>query len=166
LAVWWIRLGILPERIDPGHPEQNGRHERFHRTLKEETVTPPKGSLSEQQAAFEYFREQYNQDRPHESLENRTPAALYRPSARPFPNRVPEIVYPDQMIIRKVRPSGRIRWRGGELYISEALIGEPVAFEQIEDRSFQIYYGPIRLAVYDEIKAKLLRPSAAKKEQH
>jgi transposase InsO family protein len=164
LAVWWIKLGIVPERIEPGHPEQNGRHERFHRTLKQETVTPPKGSLAEQQVAFDCFREEYNRDRPHEALADRTPATLYRPSTRPFPSRLPEMTYPENMLVRKVRPSGRIRWQGGELFISEALIGEPVALEPISDHSFQVYYGPVTLAIYDEKKAKLLRPSAATKE--
>lgn len=166
LAVWWIKLGVVPERIEPGHPEQNGRHERFHRTLKQETVTPPKGSLAEQQVAFDCFREQYNQDRPHEALTDRTPAAVYRPSPRPYPTRLPEMTYPENMQVRKVRPSGRIRWQGRELFISEALIGEPVALEPINDHSYYVYYGSIILAIYDEKKAKLLRPSAAAKEKH
>jgi putative transposase len=165
LSVWWIKLGISPERIDPGHPEQNGRHERFHRTLKEETATPPKGSLSEQQAVFEYFRQQYNKDRPHEALDNKTPATLYRSSSRPYPGRIPEIAYPDQMIVRKVRPCGSIRWQGRELFITGVLTGEPVAFERIDDRFFQVYYGPIKLAIYDEKRAKLLRPSAARRKR-
>jgi hypothetical protein len=164
LSVWWIKLGIIPERIDPGHPEQNGRHERFHRTLKEETATPPKGSLSEQQAAFESFREQYNRDRPHEALDDKTPDALYCSSCRPYPVTEPEMTYPDEMIVRKVRASGSIRWRGKEIFISEVLIGEPVGFEQFDDRSYQIYYGPIELAIFDEKRAKLLRPWAATKK--
>ncbi len=166
LAVWWIRLGIVPERIAPGHPEQNGRHERFHRTLKEETVTPPKGSLVEQQVAFDCFREQYNWDRPHEALAGQTPATLYRPSLRPYPARLPEMTYPEHLQVRRVRPRGSIRWQGSELFISEALIGEPVALEQISDHLFQIYYGPVLLTTYDEKKAKLLRPSAATREEH
>jgi len=164
MAVWWIKLGIVPERIAPGHPEQNGRHERFHRTLKQETVTPPKGSLAEQQVAFDCFREQYNRDRPHAALADQTPASWYRPSTRPYPPRLPEMTYPEHLQVRRVRPSGSIRWQGAELFISEALIGEPIALEPITDHSFQVYYGPILLAVYDEKKAKLLRPSAATQE--
>lgn len=165
LAVWWIKLGILPERIDPGCPEQNGRHERFHRTLKEETASPPKASALDQQQAFDYFRREYNEDRPHEALGDIPPGKVYISSRRPYPSRLPEIVYPDHLIIRKVRPSGRIRWQGGELYISEALIGEPVAFEAIDERSFQIYYGPIKLAVYDEEKKKLITPPVIRRKQ-
>lgn len=165
LAVWWIKLGILPERIDPGCPEQNGRHERFHRTLKEETASPPKASAIDQQQTFDYFRREYNEDRPHEALGDIPPGKVYTSSRRPYPSRLPEIVYPDHLIIRKVRPSGRIRWQGGELYISEALIGEPVAFEAIDERSFQIYYGPIKLAVYDEEKKKLITPPVIRRKQ-
>lgn len=165
LAVWWIKLGILPERIDPGCPEQNGRHERFHRTLKEETALPPKATLVDQQQAFDYFRRDYNEDRPHEALDDIPPARVYTASSRPYPSRLPEMVYPGNMIIRKVRPSGRIRWRGGELYISEALIGEPVAFDPIDDTTFQIYYGPIILAVYNEKTKKLIKPPVTKRKR-
>lgn len=158
LAVWWIKLGILPERIDPGHPEQNGRHERFHRTLKEEVLSPPKASLFEQQQAFDRFCQEYNYDRPHEALANKTPDNIYQPSPRPYPSRLPEMVYPDHMPIRKVRPNGALWWRGQEYYISETIIGEPVAFEQIDDRYFEMYYGPIKIAIYDDAKKKIIKP--------
>ncbi len=124
--------------------------------MKEETVTPPKGSLVEQQVAFDCFREQYNWDRPHEALAGQTPATLYRPSLRPYPARLPEMTYPEHLQVRRVRPRGSIRWQGSELFISEALIGEPVALEQISDHLFQIYYGPVLLTTYDEKKAKLV----------
>lgn len=165
LAVWWIKLGILPERIDPGCPEQNGRHERFHRTLKDETISPPKDNLPQQQAAFDRFCLEYNQERPHEALNDKTPASLYTQSPRPFPNRLPEIVYPEHMTIRKVRPSGQLHWRGCELYISETLIGEPVAFEQVDDRFFQIYYGSIKLAKFDNHKKRLIKPKLKKRKR-
>src|SRR5216684_1816823 len=90
LAVWWIKLGIVPERIAAGHPEQNGRHERMHRTLKQETAQPPAANRREQQRTLDRFRQQYNEVRPHEALEMQTPAAIYQPSARTFPERVPE----------------------------------------------------------------------------
>ena len=165
LAVWWIKLGIIPERIDPGCPEQNGRHERFHRTLKEEVASPPRQSLFEQQQAFDRFCQEYNFDRPHEALDNRTPDQIYSPSPRPYPSRLPEIVYPDHLIIRKVRPSGRLHWHGKEHYISETLIGEPVAFEPIDDRYFQLYYGPIKIARYDEAKKKIIKPKHKKRKR-
>lgn len=164
LAVWWIKLGIIPERIEPGHPEQNGRHERFHRTLKEESINPPQATLEEQQAAFDRFCLYYNRERPHEALSNNTPASVYKSSPRPYPSRIPEVVYPDHMIVRKVRPSGSIHWHGRELYISETVIGEPVAFEQVDEINYQIYFGPVKLAIYNEKKNKIIRqPSSRKK---
>ena len=94
LSVWWIKLGIIPERIEPGKPQQNGRHERMHLTLKQCTATPPKATLRAQQRAFRAFQLDYNHRRPHEALGQRTPGELYRPSPRPYPRRIPEISYP------------------------------------------------------------------------
>src|SRR5207344_860693 len=94
LAVWWIRLGIRPERILPGRPDQNGRHERMHSTLKDETARPPRSSFPTQQRAFDRFQQEYNHVRPHEALGQAVPASLYRPSLRPFPKRLPELEYP------------------------------------------------------------------------
>lgn len=165
LAVWWIKLGIMPERIDPGCPQQNGRHERFHRTLKEETASPPRASLPEQQQTFDRFCLEYNFDRPHEALGNRTPHQIYQPSIRLYPSRLPEIVYPDHMQVRIVRPSGRLHWRGGEYYISETLIGEPVAFEPLDDRFYQIYYGPVKIAQFDNAKKKIIKPKPKKRKR-
>jgi hypothetical protein len=159
LAVWWIRLGILPERIAPGHPEQNGRHERLHRTLAEETVAPPRHSLVDQQIAFNRFRREYNQQRPHEALNNRTPDSVYRSSSRPYPSRIPEIAYPDHLIVRKVRPAGSIWWQSREIYISEVLVGQPIALEPIDERYYNIIYGPITLARLDNYKRKIIRPT-------
>jgi transposase InsO family protein len=164
LAVWWIKLGIIPERIEPGHPEQNGRHERFHRTLKEESITPPKATLEEQQAAFDRFCFEYNRERPHEALSDKTPASVYKTSPRPYPSRMPQITYPDHMVIRKVRPSGSVRWHGQELYISETVIGEPIAFEQIDEFNYQIYFGPVKLAVYDNKKKKIIKPNITRRK--
>ena len=112
LSVWWIRLGIQLQRIDPGHPEQNGRHERMHRTLKAETATPPERNLRAQQRAFDRFRQIYNQERPHESLAMATPASVYQPSWRPYPERLPELEYPDRMLPRRVQSKGDIGLRG------------------------------------------------------
>jgi hypothetical protein len=165
LAVWWIKLGIHPERIDPGHPEQNGRHERFHRTLKEEAITPPKATALDQQQAFDIFCQEYNTDRPHQALADQTPDSLYKPSLRPYPARLPKIAYPDRMIVRKVRPAGSIRWQGEEIYISETLVGEPVALEQIDEQRFQLYYGHLKLAVLDDAKKKLIRPPFTKRKR-
>ena len=165
LAVWWIKLGVIPERIDPGCPQQNGRHERMHRTLKEEAATPPKGSLPDQQIAFDRFRREFNRERPHEALEDSTPASVYVPSSHPYPSRMPEIAYPDHMLVRKVRPCGSIWWQSRELYVSETLVGEPVGLEQINEESYQMYYGPVKLAVLDDRNKKIIRPPIKRKKQ-
>ena len=101
LSVWWIKLGIMPERIAPGHPEQNGRHERLHATLKAETLNPPKANRREQQKAFDAFRREYNEERPHEALGQRPPASVYRPSHRSYPGREPEVWYPVELTVRR-----------------------------------------------------------------
>src|SRR6478609_1476837 len=94
LAVWWIRLGIRPERIEPGRPDQNGRHERMHRTLKAETARNPRSSMRAQQRRFDQFRGEYNSERPHEALGQATPASFCSPALRAFPSRLPELEYP------------------------------------------------------------------------
>lgn len=156
LSVWWIKLGIRPERIQPGKPSQNGRHERFHRTLKQETVSPPKATLRAQQLAFTRFLKEYNRDRPHEALDDRTPADLYQSSPRPFPTRVADMEYPDHFEVRGVRKDGRARWRGELLYVTQALSGERVGLEQITDRHWTLCYGPLELGVVDASTNKLI----------
>lgn len=116
LSVWWIRLGIRPERIEPGQPQQNGRHERMHLTLKNETASPSAATVRRQQQRFDAFQEEYNQQRPHEALELATPASKYQPSARPYPARLPEMAYPTEWACRRVRPCGRVRLHGGQFF--------------------------------------------------
>jgi transposase InsO family protein len=123
LAVWWIKLGIVPERIAAGHPEQNGRHERMHRTLKQEAAQPPAANRREQQRALDRFRQEFNELRPHEALEMQTPAAIYQPSARPFPARVPEPDYPKDMLVRSVHPHGHFRWKKGDILLERNSLG-------------------------------------------
>ena len=106
LAVWWIKLGIRPERIVAGKPQQNGRHERVHRTPKQETAAPPAVSLLAQQQRFDEFRRVYNTERPHEALAQQTPATLYQPSPRPYPDRIDEPGYDSAVAVRRVRSKG------------------------------------------------------------
>src|SRR5947209_5604772 len=149
LAVWWMKLGIVPERIEAGHPEQNGRHERMHRTLEQEVVQPPAANRRKQQQAQERFRREYNEVRPHEALGMQTPAAVYRPSARKFPSRVPEPEYPESMLIRSVRRQGHFRWKKHDVFLSEVLWGEQVGLLPEDDRWFTIYFAQLPLARFD-----------------
>lgn len=156
LSVWFIRLGIIPERIRPGQPSENGRHERMHRTLKAETASPPRSSLRQQQRAFDRFRQEYNHERPHEALGQRTPASCYVCSPRPYPLRVPEMRYPEGMLIRTVHSQGDISWKDKNVYLSSTLAGELVGLEQLDDRYYDIWFGVIRLARLDSYAGKLV----------
>ena len=149
LAVWWIRLGIIPERIDPGCPEQNGAHEQFHSVLKAETARPPAASASAQQRRFSRFCREYNHERPHEALGQTLPAEHYQPSPRPLPTRLPALDYPGHAEIRRVDQIGYVSWRR-PLYVSAALAGEPVAFEEVDDGIWTVTFASIILGRFDE----------------
>jgi len=159
LAVWCLKLGVMPERIAPGRPEQNGRHERMHRTLKAATAAPPKASLSAQQRAFERFRREYNNERPHRALAGQRPAELYRPSPRSLPAKLPQMSYPDEFAVRKVRHEGHIRWRGAEVFVSKTLVGEPVGLQELDHDLWLVYFGPLDLGVLDARRGKIIRPN-------
>jgi len=165
LSIEWIRLGIVPERIDPGKPAQNGRHERMHRTLKQETAKPPEDSLSAQQKAFDHFQRVFNFVRPHEALDMMTPADLYSPSERQMPLRLPEIEYPDWYILRKVHSQGDIRWKNRQIYLSETLAGETVGLEQVSDRIWNIYFATLKLATLDALTYKVERIKTKKRKK-
>lgn len=145
LAVWWIRLGITPERITPGKPQQNARHERMHRTLKADTARPPAASLVAQQRRFDDFLDEYNHQRPHEALGQWPPARLYRPSQRAFPERLPAIDYPGHVQVRTVKPPGIVYWGGGQVYVGQVLIGQPVALEEIDNDLWQLHFAHVPL---------------------
>ena len=157
LNVWWIRLGIRIEHITPGSPQENGRHERMHLTLKLDTALPPQRSLVAQQKAFDQFRREYNEERPHEALANHTPTELYQPSTRSYPSQLPEIIYPQHFEVRSVHHSGTARWQGREIYLSEALVGERVGLEQLSERDWRVHFGPYELALVDTHTKKVLR---------
>lgn len=154
LAIWWVRLGILPERIEPGQPQQNGRHERMHRTLKQAVTHPPSASFSAQQRRFNQFCTEYNEQRPHEALKQQTPASCYVSSTRPFPDKVPPLHYPDYFDIKTVQHSGVVNWRNRQVYISHLLYQEQIGLEQIADGIWHVYFGPIRLGGFDERDVK------------
>ena len=150
LNVWWIQLGIQHDRTEPGHPEQNGSHERMHRTLKRRTVWPPAADGIEQQERFDGFRDEYNFVRPHHALAKKTPGSLYRPSERAMPKRIPAPEYPGHCHVRQVRANGIVHFRDRDLFLSEVLIGHNVAFEEIDDRVWSVYFYDLLLARLDE----------------
>ncbi|WP_258166717.1 integrase core domain-containing protein [Pseudomonas poae] len=137
LAVWWIRLGIYPERIMPGRPAQNGRHERMHRSLKREL--PLGSNLVEQQLLLEHFRHEFNYVRPHEALGMKCPGHVYVPSTRVYPGSLPDVEYPTEMQSRSVRTDGSIKWNGKLVFVSEALSGERIGLKEVEDDVWDLY---------------------------
>jgi putative transposase len=144
-STWWIRLGLLPELIEPGKPQQNGRHERMHRTLKAETTRPPGANLRAQQQQFKHFREEFNHERPHEALDMNTPAAYYEPSPRKMPHKLPPLEYPDRFEVRYVSANGGIRWHHHWINVSHTCIGAYVGLEDIDDGVWNVYFGPLKL---------------------
>lgn len=173
LSIWWLKLGIVPERIEPGKPAQNGRHERMHRTLKRETAMPPKHTLRAQQQAFDRFRAEFNRQRPHEAIDMDTPDSRYQSSRRCYPLLLEEMSYPDDMVVRKVHSQGDLRWQCRQIYLSETLAGELVGCRQIDDTHWDIYFAHIKLAQLDSGNYRLKhlpqperkkRPNADKKD--
>jgi transposase len=150
LAIWWLKLGILPERIDLGKPQQNSRHERMHRTLKAATAHPPKANFSAQQRAFNRFRSEYNDQRPHRSLgQGRRPSEWYRSSPRPYPQHLPEVHYPDRCVLRKIKHNGSMRWDGDYIYVAKILAGEYVGLQPIEHDRWEVFFAQLPLGVFD-----------------
>lgn len=150
LSVWWIRLGIRPERIEPGQPQQNGRHERMHRTLKRSLDIPLAADLPTQQRQLDDFRRHYNDQRPHEGLAQRPPAQCYAPSPRPYPRRLPGLEYPSYFHSGRVSRNGVVYWRALRIYIGYLLAGEWIGIEAIGDGVWDVYFGPVHLGQFDE----------------
>ena len=132
LSVWWLKLGIEPRYIPPSSPQDNGRHERMHRTLKAQTSKPAAANASEQQARFDRFRRHYNEERPHEALQQTPPARRWQTPDRTLPARLEDPWYDADHEVRRVRPSGAIKWRGEDVFIGEALAGELVGLAEHE----------------------------------
>jgi hypothetical protein len=148
--VWWLKLGIHPERIRPAHPQENGKHERMHKTLKAEATRPPSETLSEQQKRLDRFRAEYNTERPHESLEQNTPASFYAVSKRPYREAIRAFEYPAHFDARYVASNGMVHFRSKRFFLSEALSSEKVGLEEIEDELWRIDFGPLTLGTFDE----------------
>src|SRR5262245_5931864 len=160
LSVWWMRLGLVPERIALGHPEQNGSHEQFHSVLKAETARPPAAHARAQQRRFARFCREYNHERPHAALALDVPAQHYQPSPRPLPRTLPALAYPGHFEIRRVSAVGTISWRDRPLFLSEALAGHPIGLEEVDDGWWTLYFATIALARYDE-RQRRVHPVAA-----
>lgn len=156
LSVWWIRLGIFPELIQPAKPQQNGRHERMHRTLKQEATIPPANSRCGQQHRFTRFRQEYNHERPHEALDQNTPAEIYQRSTRPLPKKLTPIHYPDHWEVRLVSNNGGVRWKVDRLLVSFTLRKQYVGFEPIDDGIWEVWFGPLKLGRFDERHGRII----------
>jgi putative transposase len=149
LAVWWIQLGILPERIYPGRPDQNGRHERMHRTLKAETAKPPQRTFSAQQRAFNAFRDDYNYQRPHEAIGQKVPAELYTTSRRRYTGELRDPKYPSTFTVHRAYSNGVISFNQTQWYLSHSLADQLIGVESVEDGCWKVHFGPITLGLID-----------------
>jgi hypothetical protein len=147
LSVWWIKLGITPERIEPGQPQQNGRHERMHKTLKQETAMPPCLDMPSQQRCFDRFRHIYNDERPHEALGQKTPSSRYAVSRCAFPSTLSTPTYPDSMKTRKLTDAGVLRMARSDnpIALGPMLANESVGVEQVDDDLWEIFFGEVLL---------------------
>jgi transposase InsO family protein len=157
LMVWWILLGIIPERIRKGHPQENGRHERMHRTLKSDALNPVAGNLREQQKTFDRYRYDYNNNRPHESLNDETLSDYYRKSNRPYVESPHPPEYDNNYLVRKVRHSGDIKFMGRMFYITPILAGQPVGLREIGDGIWQLKFSFYALSSLDLRKNMVIR---------
>lgn len=155
LNVWWLRLGIQHQRIRPASPQENGAHERMHRTLKAETTRPPAADLARQQRRFTEFRREYNEDRPHEALGGDPPAARYTPSQRTYPDRLPPLEYPGHFLVKRVTEVGTIRFKYTLLVLCRALKGQQVGLEEIDDGIWSVYLGQVLLGKLHEATMKV-----------
>ncbi len=162
LSVWLLSLDIWPDRIAPGRPDQNGRHERMHRTLGEDTARPPAATLAKQQARFDAWRQDFNTIRPHEALGQCCPASVYTASPRVFPERIRPWEYPADHHVCRVNRSGYIRWRDGGLYLSEALRGQIVALAQRDDGDWTIRFRGFDLATLGDAAGDIRRSGLAR----
>lgn len=159
LSVWWILLGVELELIAPGHPEQNGSHERMHLTLKQEACCPASSNRRAQQRRFNRWRKQFNEQRPHEALKMKKPAQLYHRSERTYPKTPMEPSYPTGYQIRRVRTNGEIKWCGRKRFIGEALKGVRVGLKRIDQSYSQVYFDSILLGDLHDTDSRGLRSS-------
>ena len=153
LAYWWVRLGIRPEHIRPGKPQENGAHERFHRTLKDQATKPSEQTIKAQQKRFDHFSTEYNTERPHRSLpERRPPAHHYENSPRSYPTKLPALIYPESAEVRTVDSSGHFKWKAKHYFLTTHLAGEYIGIIEKESEIFTVSYGPLDLGFIDSAR--------------
>lgn len=152
LSVWLIKLGIIPERIELGQPQQNGRHERMHRTLKEVAIAPPRYDARQQQRVFDRFVSEYNNERPHEALGQRTPASIYQHSLREYPTKMKPVEYDSSILVRHIHTNGCMKWKGELVYVSENLERELIGLRQVSDTHWEMRFSFHHIGVFDEQK--------------
>lgn len=157
LSMRWVRLGIIAERSRPASPQDNGRHERMHRTLKQDTLRPPERNPRRQQEAFHRFQKLYNDERPHESLNYKTPASCYQQSPRPFPRRVPEVEYDADIAVRRISESGDLHWKGERTFVSEIFEHQYLGLRAGDDRYHEVFYGPLSIGWLDTFRHRFHR---------
>ena len=150
LNVWWMRLGIVHQRIHPGQPQENGAHERMHRSMKRRAIKPVQRTCAAQQQRFDTFRVEYNTERPHEALGMETPASVYDHSPSAYPTRLPRIEYPLHFLVKKVTDAGTVRFQRKVLYLANSLVEQDVGFEETDDGIWAIYFNRVLLATMDE----------------
>ena len=149
LNVWWMRLGIQHQRIRPASPQENGIHERMHRTLKQ-SGCQPRANCAAQQRTFNAFRTEFNHERPHQALANGTPATRYHPSPRPYSATLPPLEYPGHFLVRRISPAGTFRFRGHCLFLAHPLAEQVIGMEEIDTGIWSIYFNTVLLATLDE----------------
>jgi len=153
LNVWWLRLGIRHQRILPASPQQNGAHERMHKTLKRGAIHPPRATLGAQQRAFNRFRQEFNDERPHTYLHGRTPSSRYLSSPRTSTGTLPPVEYPGHFLVKRVTGAGTVRFKTRLLYIATALRAQPIGLEEVDDGIWSVYFCDVLLGRLDERKA-------------
>ena len=161
LSVWFIKLGIYPELIEPGKPQQNGVHERMHRTLKQEATIPPATSMRSQQRKFDGFREEFNQVRPHVAIAMKRPAEIYQSSSRTLPERIAPYEYPSHYLVRRVSRSGTIRVFHKQIFVSNTLQEDYVGLEEVDDGVYDLFFCFYQIGRY-ELQTNKIRDIVSK----
>jgi putative transposase len=152
VSMRWVKLGIVPQRSRPASPQDNGRHERMHSTLKQATLQPPARTARRQQDAFDRFLHEYNHDRPHEALDNATPASCYTASCRPMPRRVPELDYGEDVMVRRISQQGSLKVNGERTFVSEIFAYEWIGLRALDERYSEVLYGPVTVGFFDTFR--------------